>query len=309
MHSGMGLTKQVISPRCILVWVWQSKSFLLGAFWYGFDKASRFFSMHSGMGLTKQVISPRCILVWVWKSKSFLLDAFWYGFDKASCFSSMHSGMSLTKQVVSPRYILVWVCTKHVASPRCILIWVWQSKSFLLDAFWYVFDKARRFSSMHSGMGLRKQVVSPRYILVWVCTKQVASPRCILIWVWQSKSFLLDAFWYGFDKASCFSSMHSGMGLTKQVVSPRCILVWVWQSTLFLQFMPIIYLVIEVNNITLQHIDKWQNTDDWKRQCVPNGNWYHRQISLERICLFFSWLCLIIVWQNSIGHHSCLLNR
>ena len=140
-------------------------------------------------------------------------------------------------------------------------------------------------------------------------TKQVVSPRCILVWVWQSKSFLLDTLWYGFDKASHFSSMHYGMGLTKQVVSPRCILVWVWQSTLFLQFMPIIYLVIEVNNITLQHIDKWQNTDDWKRQCVPNGNWYHRQISLERICLFFSWLCLIIVWQNSIGHHSCLLNR
>jgi hypothetical protein len=51
-----------------------------------------------------------------------------------------------------------------------------------------------RFFSMHSGMGL---------------TKQVISPRCILVWVWQSTSFLLDAFWYGFDKASCFSSMHS----------------------------------------------------------------------------------------------------
>jgi hypothetical protein len=53
------------------------------------------------------------------------------------------------------------------------------------DTFWYGFDKANRFSSIHSGMGL---------------TKQVVSPRCIMVWVWQSKSFLLDAFWYGFEE-------------------------------------------------------------------------------------------------------------
>jgi hypothetical protein len=139
------------------------KSLLLDAFWYGFDKASRFSSVHSGMGLTKQVVSPRCILVWVWQSKSFLLDAFWYGFNKASCFSSMYSSMGLTKQVVSS---------------RCILVWVWKSKSFLLDAFWYGFDKAGCFSSMHYGMGITKQVVTRRHRGETTCFVKPI-PECI----------------------------------------------------------------------------------------------------------------------------------
>jgi hypothetical protein len=141
-------------------------------------------------------------------------------FNKASCFSSMHSGMGLTKQVVSP---------------RCILVWVWQSTSFLLDecieekqlALSNPYQNASRrndllcqtHTRMHRGETscfvepIPECIEGKQCILVWVCTKQVASPRCILIWVWQSKSFLLDAFWYGLNKASCFSSMHSGMGL------------------------------------------------------------------------------------------------
>jgi hypothetical protein len=166
--------------------------------------------MHSSMGLTKQVVSPRCILVWVRQSKMFLLDAFWNGqlalsnpYQNASrrnnllcqTHTRMHRGETTSffkpipecieeKQLAlsNPYHNASRGLTKQVVSPRCILVWVWQSTSFLLDAFWYGFDKASCFSSMHSGMGLHK--------------------------------------------ASCFSSMHSDMGLTKQVISPRCILVW-----------------------------------------------------------------------------------
>ena len=120
---------------------------------------------------------------------------------------------------VSPIATTTWYSTLKTSYISHYVLMLMQNHIICMDAFWYGFNKASCFSSMHSSMGL---------------TKQVISPRCIMVWVRQSKSFLLDALWYGFDKARCFSSMYSSMGLTKQDVSPRCILVWVWQSKLFL---------------------------------------------------------------------------